>query len=117
MMTVSFFSFSIIGLYLENVLPSTYGLRKPFYFFLTKSYWFGERKNKPVKLDHSSSNDNERREFIEEKYIKPENFEPPSQDLRKQEGDRHILKIQDLKKTYSNGFQAVKGVSATMYNG
>ena len=43
MMVVSLAVFFIIGIYLENVLPTTYGLRKSFYFFLTKSYWFGNK--------------------------------------------------------------------------
>jgi ATP-binding cassette subfamily A (ABC1) protein 3 len=32
MMAVSFVIFLVIGLYLDNVLPSAYGLRKPWYF-------------------------------------------------------------------------------------
>lgn len=46
MMVVSFGAFFILGIYLENVLPTAYGLRKPFYFFLTKSYWFGEERKR-----------------------------------------------------------------------
>lgn len=42
MMAVSFVTLLILGLYLENVLPSQYGVRKPFYFFLTKAYWMGD---------------------------------------------------------------------------
>lgn len=30
-----------LGIYLDNVLPSAYGLRKPWYFCLTANYWFG----------------------------------------------------------------------------
>lgn len=36
---ISFFLFGIVGLYLENVLPAAVGVRKPFYFPLTKSFW------------------------------------------------------------------------------
>jgi hypothetical protein len=67
MMAVSFAVFFIIGIYLENVLPSKYGLRKPFYFFLTKSYWFGER-HLNAKIEHKTNislEDIEKHEFIE----------------------------------------------------
>jgi hypothetical protein len=39
-MVVSFFLFLIIGLYLDNVFPSVYGLRKKPWFFLKPSYWW-----------------------------------------------------------------------------
>jgi hypothetical protein len=41
MMIISFLIFLWFGIYLDNVLPSAYGLRKPFYFCFTSSYWFG----------------------------------------------------------------------------
>ena len=46
MMSLSFAMFLILGLYLDNVLPSAYGRRKPFYFCLSPSYWRGYRKNR-----------------------------------------------------------------------
>lgn len=49
--------------------------------------------------------------------MKRENFEPPSRDLLMQENENKTLKITDLKKTYPNGFSAVKGVNIKMYNG
>lgn len=35
------FVFVFLGWYFEQVLPQQYGVRKPFYFFLQKEYWFG----------------------------------------------------------------------------
>jgi ATP-binding cassette subfamily A (ABC1) protein 3 len=35
----------------------------------------------------------------------------------KQEGEKKILYIEELKKTFSNGFKAVKGINVKMYNG
>jgi len=43
MMAISFFLFLWVGIYLDNVLPSAYGLRKPWYFCITRGYWFGGR--------------------------------------------------------------------------
>lgn len=56
MMVVSFFCFTIMGLYLDNVLPSKYGVRKPINFFLTKRYWFGEQR-RVGKVDNSSEDE------------------------------------------------------------
>lgn len=42
MMIASLIMFSLAGLYLDNVLPSAYGLRKNWYYFLTRAYWFGD---------------------------------------------------------------------------
>ena len=42
-MIVSFFLFLILGLYLDNVFPSVYGLRKQPWFFLKPSYWCKSR--------------------------------------------------------------------------
>ena len=36
---ISFFLFGIAGLYLENVLPSASGVRKPFWFPFTREFW------------------------------------------------------------------------------
>jgi hypothetical protein len=39
MMTASFFIFTLLGLYLDKVIPSTYGMSRSPYFCLTASYW------------------------------------------------------------------------------
>ena len=39
MNVISFFLFGILGLYLENILPSTSGVRKPFWFPFTQEFW------------------------------------------------------------------------------
>jgi hypothetical protein len=36
--------------------------------------------------------------------LRPENFEPPSDENKKKEKDRKILKINELRKTFDNGF-------------
>lgn len=42
-MAIAFMLTLWIGIYLDNVLPSAYGLRKPWYFCFTSSYWFGSK--------------------------------------------------------------------------
>jgi ATP-binding cassette subfamily A (ABC1) protein 3 len=121
-MTISLFITFWLGIYLDNVLPSAYGLRKPWYFCFTASYWFGADPDSRVRIHNRQSTsgldmENADDYHFETKNMKRENFEPPSNDLRSQEKDNKILKIEDLKKVYDNGFQAVKGLNVKMYNG
>ena len=44
MCTLSFFLFTLLGLYLDKVLPSQFGVRLPPYFFLLPSYWLSSKK-------------------------------------------------------------------------
>ncbi len=122
-MTISLIITFWLGIYLDNVLPSAYGLRKPWYFCFTASYWFGADPDRRIRIHNRNSNASQsdiegRNDYdFETKFMKKENFEPPSNDLKSQEKDNKILKIQELKKTFDNGFQAVKGVNMKMYNG
>lgn len=43
------------------------------------------------------------------------NFEAPEQKLSDLEVKGKMLKIEDLRKVYDNGFKAVNGVSVRMY--
>ena len=117
-MIISLLLFFWIGIWLDNVLPSAYGLRKGWCFCLSPRYWCGRarrpRKNSKNSIDPESAEDEL---YFEAKYMKKDNFEPVSRDLLKQEADKKILKVTDLKKTFENGFQAVKGVNLKIYNG
>lgn len=42
---IMFFVLTLLALYLDNVLPKEYGIRQPFYFFLTPKWWCGESTN------------------------------------------------------------------------
>jgi hypothetical protein len=46
-----------------------------------------------------------------------EDYEETRGDLVKQETDGQVLAIEDLRKTFNNGFVAVKGLSLKMYTG
>ena len=46
MLFIDFFLYLFLGYYLQNVLPHSYGIRKPFYFLFTSEYWCGKSKKK-----------------------------------------------------------------------
>ena len=43
--------------YIEAVFPGQYGVPKPFYFFLTKSYWMGSSSSGSIALDSDSTHE------------------------------------------------------------
>ena len=51
------------------------------------------------------------------KYIKKENFEPPGMSQLNLEKQNKFLKIEDLRKMFSNGLRAVDGVNLRIYEG
>jgi hypothetical protein len=75
----------IIGLYLDNVMPTSPGLRKPFYFCLTRSFWRKNNRKVKVSMDHSMDE-----ECVAER---GEDFEMPNEALKKQEVERKMLSI------------------------
>ena len=84
MMAISFALFLVVGLYLDNVLPSAFGLRKPWYFLFQPSYWCGNRMRRTkakISCSDDESVDMSFKYEFETKYIKKENFESPAPDL------------------------------------
>jgi len=54
---------------------------------------------------------------FELKYTDKKNYEPVPLEVARLERDDQYLKIEDLTKVYSNGFEAVSGINVKMYNG
>ena len=46
--------YTILMWYIEAVFPGQYGVPKPFYFFLTRSYWTGRPSSSVLSLDSGS---------------------------------------------------------------
>lgn len=60
MFLASFFTFMLLGFYLENVLPGVNGFTRPFYFFLQPSYWFANKRfKKAVMRAHTDYNESD----------------------------------------------------------
>lgn len=99
----------LLGLYLENVLPKTYGARKhPLFCLKCKSC---KKSQKTFNNRPAPDNDIE----FETRYLKPECFEPAPHEIRSKEMSNEILKVANLKKQYENGFKAVNGMNIKMY--
>ena len=132
MSIVSMIVFLLLGLWLDKVLPRTYGERLPACFCFTKKFCCsccGEQENQVFEeqLDaaevqsRGTLRDSNGRDTISDpfelKYLDKENYEPVPPEVARLELENQFLKIQDLTKTYPNGFQAVNGINLKMYNG
>ena len=116
MMTISFFIFATLGLYLENVLPGAVGVRKPFYYPFTKQYWC-DIKKKPKEEneeDEQRSSNRIANSVDEDTQINPENFEEIPEYLQRKGDDNESIHIKNLKKRFGN-FLAINGLNGEMY--
>jgi len=107
---IDFFVYYILGIYLENVLPQTNGVRKPFYYFLTPQYWCPK-----LFIKKGSQDNNEIRDQEEELKLNL-NYEKVPDHCLKLEADHNFLKINNLRKTFG-GFVAVHNLNLNMYQG
>lgn len=56
---LDFFLYLLIALYLDNVLPNEYGVRRPLYYFLMPSYWRGTSRPTDKKVKKSALKEEE----------------------------------------------------------
>ncbi|KAF1325903.1 Abc transporter a family member 1, partial [Globisporangium splendens] len=108
--------YTLMGLYLEKVVPKTYGTTEKWYFPFKLSYWRKSARHaaslRSMSLQHSTS------EGVTVP-VNP-NIELVGEDLQEQEYNGKALSIQRLRKVFSvpgGEKEAVKGLSLNMYAG
>jgi len=96
----------LLGLYLDQVWPTRYGLKRHPLFFLQKSFWVSQKPNynemDESMLDNSEEDDPD--------------FEKVDQNLREQESRGECLVVNNLRKQFDD-FTAVDGLNIKMYEG
>lgn len=107
MLAVDIVMYGIIGLYLDNIVPSPSGVRKPFYYFLTREYW------SPGKTASASKFGNESNTML--LYPDP-HFERVAEEFKAQESADDCMKIRHLNKFFGQK-QSVKDFSLNLYKG
>lgn len=103
----------IIGLYMEFVLPKTYGRKRHPCFFLMCCC---KKKGKTGQVSDKPGNDDEKQVAFETKYMDSTRYEGVPREIAQKELEGKILKISDLKKTFEGGLKAVQGVNLKMYS-
>ena len=57
MQLIDFFLYLFLGYYLQNVLPHEFGIKRPWYFLFTKTYWCGNNKRNQRKNKDNDNNE------------------------------------------------------------
>ena len=100
--------FTLLGAYLDQVLPKEWGTRQPFYFFLTPRYWGFLNRGNQGNVQYEIEAD--KAQFIE----------AVSNDLKQQEKDKVALMLNGLEKHFDTpvGVKvAVKNMCISFYTG
>jgi len=96
--------YGLLGIYLDQIISSQYGVSKPWNFLC---------KRKQVKVE---GNDTQPLLSDEETNNDARNFETVSDALKKQEKNKECLQVRGLVKQFGPK-KAVDGTNLTMYNG
>ena len=135
MFIIDFLIYLFLGYYLQNVLPHTYGIRKPFYFIFTSEYWCGKSsksnniENSKEEKKNINNNDttlnkleeynkrysyNSNDSLFKDYYKNDPNFE--GEELYKDRIKKDdALRIKNIVKTFEDGKTAVNHVHLNFY--
>eukprot|EP00826_Nyctotherus_ovalis_P045315 TRINITY_DN49_c0_g1_i2.p1 TRINITY_DN49_c0_g1~~TRINITY_DN49_c0_g1_i2.p1 ORF type:complete len:1624 (+),score=501.10 TRINITY_DN49_c0_g1_i2:541-5412(+) len=107
MLAVDIIMYGIIGLYLDNVVPSPSGVRKPIYYFLTREYW------SPAKTESAKGVRNETNSML---LYPNSHFERVAEEFKAQESADDCLKIRHLNKFFGTKY-SVRDFCLNLYKG
>ena len=135
MLLFDFIFYLFLGYYFNNVIPHDFGIRKPWYFLCTSSYWGCKKKKKYLTIDDkkifpeyntkaSFILEDEKKEFIRKSKLKAKSktellygrsskFE--SEDIYDDKTENEIFEIRSLIKKFPDGKVAVNGVNLNFY--
>ncbi len=90
-MTISFVVLTLLGLYLDNVLPSGLAQKEKWYFLCTKRWWCPNRARgtgRRIKIEQGVDDDD-----FERSQMKPDKYELIGDNQRKLESQKKLLKV------------------------
>jgi hypothetical protein len=104
MFVVDLILYLIIALYLDAIVPQSYGTRKPWYFIFQPSFWIltGQVKSTLPTVIEMKGHDN------------PDLFETPNKDQISKMSENKGVRIHELSRKF-NGKYAVQGLNAFFY--
>lgn len=114
MLVINIFAYLFLGFYLQNIVSQQFGVRKPFYFLCTKSYWgCGKAKRKigeKISENYSSEKGDDVNLILNDK----EKFQDEKNYNEKiQKGD--FFKVNNIVKNFGAKANVVDGVSLNFY--
>ena len=126
-MAIDFVLFLALGLYMDKVIPSTFGQRLSPFFLCTPSYYRCCRRNRRRGLSMNADGVNGAKgnalidkdlegDQFESGQMPQNNYEAPPVICKRLESSNEFLRIENLQKVFSGGFRAVNGVNVKMYD-
>lgn len=120
MLFADFVLFSVLGLYMDKVIPSSFGQRlSPCFLCMPSYYRCCRRERNRHRVNDEDEGEIEEGDFddaFERDQMEPENYESPPAVCRRLEAQGDFLRVDNLQKTFSGGFRAVKGVNMKMFD-
>ena len=102
-----------LGYYLQNILPHDYGVRRPWYFIFTPSYW-GCKKRKKYMINEEKPLEDKEEFILDNRPSNNGNFQ--SEDIYKEMiNPKDSLKIRNIVKEFDDGKVAVNKVNLNLY--
>ena len=113
MFIVDLLIYLFLGYYLQNILPHDFGVRRPWYFIFTPSYWGCKKRKAYLLKEEKPLQDNEEL-MLDNRPSTNDNFQ--SEDIYKEMIDpKDSFKIREIVKKFDDGKVAVNHVSLNLY--
>mmetsp|Transcript_270 Transcript_270/g.475 ORF Transcript_270/g.475 Transcript_270/m.475 type:complete len:855 (-) Transcript_270:2340-4904(-) len=109
MMILNVVLWTLLGIYMDQVIPSQFGVAKPWNFLCKRKKGGEQRKTIAEEQRDALLADNENE-------ASSNNFEPVTDNLKQQEASKECLIVRNLVKQFGEK-KAVNGTNLTMYNG
>jgi len=110
MLIVDTVLYQVLAWYVEKVNPGTLGLPQPWYFPVSRSYWFPAKdlsiSSLPLAATGAAENEQTQNAGIE-------CWEAPSEEVVRQTS----VQLRQLAKTFPGGKQALKGITLNLHDG
>jgi ATP-binding cassette subfamily A (ABC1) protein 3 len=115
MIAVNIIIFTMLALYLDQVIPNEFGKKRHPLLCLHRERRTRISPEGGVEyIDDEGDNENLNK-AMQNSHRLSANVEEVDAQYREQEDKKEVLKIQNVSKTYDNGKQAVKGLNLTFY--
>ena len=114
MLILDLFLYLFLGYYLQNILPHDFGVRKPWYFIFTPSFWGCKKKKNQLNANINLQKSEEL--IVNDNYNQAGNSNFQSEEIYKEmTNPKDALRIRELVKKFDDGKIAVNHVNLNFY--
>ena len=114
MLILDLLLYFFLGYYLQNILPHDFGVRKPWYFIFTPSFWGCKKKKSQLNSNINIKKNEEL--IVRDNNTHAENSNFQSEEIYKEmTNPKDALRIRELVKKFDDGKIAVNHVNLNFY--